>query len=197
MFIHAIYLFILTGWIPSCLLFSLWFVWWLWHLSLLVSLPITASQFSDTYYCQSVLWHLLLPVKVCSGRGRWVDTNIPYLVSWQLQCPKKVSFRPETGPEFPQNDKNPKLFGTNLFLMEFSILFLVLTCINREKIFCLFRGGNLLFVSTVFHIDNLRSVADPCPIFILSPFFNLDLFLLKILLPCCWCPLSDLSLSTP
>ena len=31
---------------------------------------------------------------------------------------KKVSFHPETGPEFPQNGKNPKLFGTNLFLSE-------------------------------------------------------------------------------
>ena len=42
-----------------------------------------------------------------------------------LQCPKKVSVHPETGPEFPQNHKNPKLCGTNLFLSEFSILFLM------------------------------------------------------------------------
>ncbi len=25
-----------------------------------------------------------------------------------LQCSQKESFRPETGPEFPQKDKNPK-----------------------------------------------------------------------------------------
>ena len=42
-----------------------------------------------------------------------------------IQCSQKVSFCLETGPEFPQNGKNPKLFGTNLFLSEFSILFLV------------------------------------------------------------------------
>ena len=44
----------------------------------------------------------------------------------QLQCKKKKeTFRPETGPQFPKNDKNPKVFGTNLFLVEFSLLFLV------------------------------------------------------------------------
>ncbi len=31
-----------------------------------------------------------------------------------LQCSQKVSFHPETGPEFPQNEKNPKIFGTSL-----------------------------------------------------------------------------------
>ena len=31
---------------------------------------------------------------------------------------KKETFRPETGPGFPQYDQNPKLFGTNLFLLE-------------------------------------------------------------------------------
>ncbi len=41
--------------------------------------------------------------------------------SWALyvQCSKKETFRPETGPEFPQNDKNQKYFETNLFLLEF------------------------------------------------------------------------------
>ena len=38
-----------------------------------------------------------------------------------LQWAKKVSLRLETGPEFPQNGKNPKLIGTNLFLSEFCI----------------------------------------------------------------------------
>ncbi len=37
-----------------------------------------------------------------------------------VQWSQKVSFRLETGQGFPQNDKNPKLFGTNLFL---SLLF--------------------------------------------------------------------------
>ncbi len=40
---------------------------------------------------------------------------------------KKVSFRPRTGPELPQNGKNPTLFETNRFLSEFSILFLVIS----------------------------------------------------------------------
>ena len=38
-----------------------------------------------------------------------------------IQCSQKVSFRNETGPEFPEKDKNPKPFGTNLFLSQFSI----------------------------------------------------------------------------
>ena len=33
-----------------------------------------------------------------------------------IQCSLKVSFHPETGPEFPQNEKNPKIFGTSLSL---------------------------------------------------------------------------------
>ena len=53
----------------------------------------------------------------------------------ELQWAKKVSFRPETGPEFPQNGKNPKFFGTNLFLSEFSILFW--TCFGAETYFFL------------------------------------------------------------
>ena len=60
-----------------------------------------------------------------------------------LQCSQKVSFRPEIGPEFPQNYKNPKLLETNLFLSEF------VPHQYRKKLFCLFRGGNLLSVSTV------------------------------------------------
>ncbi len=32
----------------------------------------------------------------------------------EIQCSQKVSFRPETGPEFPQIKKNPKIFGTSL-----------------------------------------------------------------------------------
>ncbi len=52
--------------------------------------------------------------------------HMPIFASLTLvQRAKKVSFLPETGPEFPQNDKNPKFLGTNLFLSEFSILFLV------------------------------------------------------------------------
>ncbi len=32
-----------------------------------------------------------------------------------IQWSQKVRFRPETGPECPENDNRPKLFGTNLF----------------------------------------------------------------------------------
>ena len=32
-----------------------------------------------------------------------------------IQWSQKVSFRPETGPEFPQNDQNPKHFGITIF----------------------------------------------------------------------------------
>ena len=38
---------------------------------------------------------------------------------------RKVSFHPETGPGFSQNDQNTKFVGTHLFLLEFSIFFLV------------------------------------------------------------------------
>ena len=43
--------------------------------------------------------------------------NIPMkqLLNWiRNTVGKKVRFCPETGPEFPQNDKNPKHFETNL-----------------------------------------------------------------------------------
>ncbi len=33
-----------------------------------------------------------------------------------IQCSQKVSFHPETGPEFPKNEKNPDIFGTSLSL---------------------------------------------------------------------------------
>ncbi len=39
----------------------------------------------------------------------------------RIQCSQKVSFCPETGPEFLKNDQNPKLFDTIVFLLEFSI----------------------------------------------------------------------------
>ncbi len=50
----------------------------------------------------------------------------PMLTNANLQCSQNVSFRPETGhAEVPQNNNNPKPFGTNLFQLDFSILFLV------------------------------------------------------------------------
>ena len=36
-----------------------------------------------------------------------------------IQWAKKVSFCPEAGQEFPQNEKNPKLFGTSLGFFSF------------------------------------------------------------------------------
>ena len=38
-----------------------------------------------------------------------------HVITLTLQCSQKVSFRPETGPEFPQNEKYPKLFGPMYF----------------------------------------------------------------------------------
>ncbi len=35
---------------------------------------------------------------------------------------QKSKFRPQKGPEFPQNDKNPKLFGTNNTLVQKKIV---------------------------------------------------------------------------
>ncbi len=54
------------------------------------------------------------------------------LLFFHIQCSQKVSFRPETGPEFPQNEKKN------------------LADINRKKLICMFRGGNFLFLTTVF-----------------------------------------------
>ena len=45
----------------------------------------------------------------------------------------------------PKSDKTPKLFGTNLFLSEFSSFGFY----HFREIPDLFRGGNLIFVSTV------------------------------------------------
>ena len=61
-----------------------------------------------------------------------------------VQWSQKVSFRPETGPEIPQNEKNPKHFGTNTMVQK------KICPTSIEKIFCLLWGGNFLFVSTAY-----------------------------------------------
>ncbi len=72
--------------------------------------------------------------------------NSPSKVNY-VQCSQKVSFRPETGPEFPQKiRKILKFFGPVYPYKSFQK---DLVCNDREKIFCLFPGGNLLVVSTV------------------------------------------------
>ncbi len=61
----------------------------------------------------------------------------------RLHCSQKVSFRPKIGPELPNNDKNPTLFGTNWFQK-------IMNCYHFGEILDLFLGGNLLSVSTVY-----------------------------------------------
>ena len=44
------------------------------------------------------------------------------MTRYAYTVPQKVSFRPKTGPEFPQYDQNLKLFGTNLFLSAMAVI---------------------------------------------------------------------------
>ncbi len=65
------------------------------------------------------------PTVVKSGYARLTVAQICPTFPWRfgrilsplhIQCSQKVSFRPETGTEFPQDEKNPKIFGTSLSL---------------------------------------------------------------------------------
>ncbi len=59
----------------------------------------------------------------------------PYHIDFTfIQCSQKVSFRPGTDQEFPQNEKNPKIIHWCKKKK--------LSHINRKKLFCMFRGGN-------------------------------------------------------
>ncbi len=80
-----------------------------------------------------------------------------------LQCSKKETFRPRTGPEFPPNVSNATFFHTSVLPSEFLIItegFIQwckndLVHIDRKKLFCLFRGGKFLFLSTVLQGANV------------------------------------------
>ena len=50
------------------------------------------------------------------------DSTRPYVPKSPKKKWRKINEQ-ALGLEFPQNDKSPKLFGTNVFLSEFSILF--------------------------------------------------------------------------
>ena len=63
----------------------------------------------------------------------------------------------ETSPEFPQNDQNPKLFQTNLFLSEF--MELASDFDHFDKIPDLFHGGTSLFAHCItFHMKHVNAV---------------------------------------
>ncbi len=80
-------------------------------------------------------------------------------VSIYRTVPKKETLRPETGPEFPPNHKNIMQNSDRSEFVtcgwRFSLIHWrkqVLACIDREKLFCLFRDGKLFILPTVHNI---------------------------------------------
>ncbi len=66
--------------------------------------------------------------------------SIPHMAAYRDTVVKKETFCPETGPEFPSNDKNLKLFGTLIQWCKND-----LPNISRKNYFACFRAESSFF----------------------------------------------------
>ncbi len=74
-------------------------------------------------------------VKDTAKNSRFPIWTSPDGLTENYSAQKKKSFRPETGPEFSRNDKNPKHFESNVHLIPTSICLFV--CFGAESFFFL------------------------------------------------------------